>query len=112
MNGLHGVRRNRVVDGAIEPDEGCRRAAAGGRLRNDVRGERYRVIAKLALTGKEPEVLTVIGRVGEIVFVLFAAQAEIDIELVGRSPQILERKRRKIWRDVVEKARVTRIGDL
>ena len=69
MNRLHGVCRNRVVDRAIEADEGYCRLSAGGRLGNDVRRERYRVIAELALTGEKPEVLAVVRRVGEIVLI-------------------------------------------
>ena len=110
--GLHGMRRNRIVDRAVEPDERVRRTAARRRRRNEVRRERLRVVAELALPRQEPEVLSVVRRVGEVVFVLFLAQAEVDVELVGRIPLVLERECREIRLDGVDEPRVAGVGHL
>ena len=104
MYGLHRMRRNRAIDGAVEADERHRRPSAGRRLWNEIRRQRLRVIAELALPGEEPEVLSVVGSVGEVIFVDLVAQADVDVELVGRVPKIFERQRGEVRRDVVDES--------
>src|ERR1700733_15680607 len=96
MDGLHGVGQDRIIDRTVETNEGTRWTAARRRRRNEVRGERLGVVTEFALSREEPEVLPVVTRVGKVVFVLFFAQAEIDVELVGRIPLVLERERGEV----------------